>query len=244
MQWAVMCCRKGGVPMAKKNFYAVKIGKTPGIYRSWEECRVQVEGVPGAKYKGFATEGEAYQYMGEGAKNEGITAVEKKTSAISGDVPELMEGEALAYVDGSYNADTGEYSGGVVFFYEGEQFNLSRRGEDEEMAQMRNVAGEILGARIAMEEAQKRGATHLTIVHDYQGIASWCMGEWKTNKEGTKAYKAYFDSLKERLLISFRKVRGHSGDVYNELADELAKRAIFPPALPASSPDRKNTSDS
>lgn len=230
--------------MAKKNFYAVKKGKTPGIYRSWEACRVQVEGVPNAKYKGFATEEEALQFMGETTETKRTTVVENKGSDAVPDLPELMPGEALAYVDGSYNVATGEYSCGVVFFYAGEQVNLSRKGEDEEMAQMRNVAGEILGACAAMEEAERRGASRLTIVHDYQGIASWCTGQWKTNKEGTKAYKAYFDSLKERLSIGFRKVKGHSGDVYNDLADELAKRVIFDPDPSALSPAHKNTSDS
>ncbi len=49
----------------------------------------------------------------------------------------------------------------------------------------------------------------------------------KTNKEGTKAYKAYFDSLKDKLIIHFQKVKGHSGDEYNDLADELAKALFF-----------------
>lgn len=70
---------------------------------------------------------------------------------------------------------------------------------------MRNVAGEILGAQVAMKMAVEQGAESLTIVHDYQGIASWCTGEWKTNKEGTKAYKAYFDSLKDKLIIHFKR---------------------------------------
>lgn len=95
------------------------------------------------------------------------------------------------------------------------------------MAVMRNVAGEIMGAQLAMEEALRCGAKSLTIVHDYQGVASWCTGEWKANKEGTKAYKAYFDSLQGRILIQFQKVKGHSGDTYNDLADELAKSVIF-----------------
>lgn len=229
--------------MAKKNFYAVKKGIKPGIYRTWETCRVQVEGFPGAEYKGFATEEEALQFMGkaaagtkrplkekpiggeESAKNCDTTEVEQRKLPL----PELLPGQAIAYVDGSYNVSTGEYSCGVVFFYEGIQRNLRRKGQDEEMAQMRNVSGEILGACVAMREAVRCGARELVIVHDYQGIASWCTGEWKTNKEGTKAYKAYFDSLRERLVIRFRKVRGHSGDVYNDLADELAKSVIFDP---------------
>ena len=39
--------------MAKKNYYAVKKGKIPGIYRTWNACKEQVNGYPGAIYKGF-----------------------------------------------------------------------------------------------------------------------------------------------------------------------------------------------
>ena len=28
--------------MAKKNYYAVKQGKVPGIYRTWDACKAQV----------------------------------------------------------------------------------------------------------------------------------------------------------------------------------------------------------
>ncbi len=92
---------------------------------------------------------------------------------------------------------------------------------------MRNVAGEILGAELAMRKAVEMGIPSLNIYHDYQGIASWCLGEWKTNKEGTRAYKEYFDSVSQDLKVRFVKVKGHSGDKYNDLADELAKSVIF-----------------
>jgi len=42
--------------MLKNKFYVVWIGKTPGIYNTWEKCKKHVEGVEGAKYKGFPTE--------------------------------------------------------------------------------------------------------------------------------------------------------------------------------------------
>ena len=42
--------------MAKKNYYAVKQGKVPGIYRTWDACKAQVHGYPGAIYKGFELE--------------------------------------------------------------------------------------------------------------------------------------------------------------------------------------------
>ncbi len=41
--------------MPKNKFYVVWIGRKPGIYSDWNHCKAQVDGVEGAKYKGFAT---------------------------------------------------------------------------------------------------------------------------------------------------------------------------------------------
>ena len=41
--------------MAKNNFYVVWSGRQIGVFASWDECRQQVEGFQGAKYKGFPT---------------------------------------------------------------------------------------------------------------------------------------------------------------------------------------------
>lgn len=39
--------------MAKKKFYVVWNGVNPGIYENWTDCKLQVEGYEGAKYKSF-----------------------------------------------------------------------------------------------------------------------------------------------------------------------------------------------
>ncbi|MDR2139263.1 MAG: ribonuclease H family protein [Tannerella sp.] len=44
--------------MAKKKYYVVWEGVRPGIYASWEECRLQIAGYPGASYRSFDS-GEA-----------------------------------------------------------------------------------------------------------------------------------------------------------------------------------------
>jgi len=41
--------------MPKNKFYVVWSGRKPGIYSRWEDCKDQVDGVEGAKYKGFLT---------------------------------------------------------------------------------------------------------------------------------------------------------------------------------------------
>ena len=187
-------------------YYAVKKGRKTGIFDDWDSCRAQVEGFSGAEYKSFLKEADAQEYL-KGGKT-----------------PETDE--TVAYVDGSFNISTGEYSFGAVIFSGGKATEYSEKFSDAKMAEMRNVAGEIKGAEFVMRKCVEKGITSVKIIYDYIGIEAWATGEWKTNKEGTVAYKAYYDSIKDRLSVKFQKVKGHSGDKYNDRADKLAKEAL------------------
>lgn len=44
------------------SFYAVRFGKNPGVYNSWNECKKQVSGFKGAIYKKFSTEISAVEF--------------------------------------------------------------------------------------------------------------------------------------------------------------------------------------
>lgn len=202
--------------MPKKKFYAVKKGKTPGIYHTWDACRQQVEGYSGAAYKSFGTEEEAQAYLQD---TEGHWGLDKAASLPLGSKAEF-------YVDGSYHAGTGEFSYGMVVLHEGAEYRFSQKLQDEGLAQMHNVAGEIKGAEAAMRYAVEHKIPYITIYHDYEGIAKWCTGEWKANKPGTQAYRDFYFSAKEKTHIAFQKVKGHSNDRYNDLADTLAKQAL------------------
>ena len=196
--------------MAEK-YYAVKKGLKTGIFRTWDECKASVSGYSGAVYKSFQSEEEARSFLGlNGQKEEGVQN------------PCCVE----IYVDGSYNSATEEFSYGMVVLLGGQEETYSQSFRDEELATMRNVAGEIKGAEAAMQYALDHGIREIAIYHDYEGIAKWCLGEWKTNKEGTKAYKAFYDKAKSRVKIRFVKVAGHSGNKYNDMADKLAKEAL------------------
>lgn len=46
-----------------KKFYAVKNGRHPGIYKSWDECNREVNGFAGARFHSFDTMTEAKKYM-------------------------------------------------------------------------------------------------------------------------------------------------------------------------------------
>jgi len=208
--------------MANK-YYGVQVGRKPGVYTTWNECKDNVDGYPGAKYKSFKSETEAKNYV----SNSDIThnVLDSKCDAnpqAYSNPYNLGSDEAIAYVDGSFTDSIGIPTYGVVFLTCNNELHESGSVTDQSWFSMRNVAGEMAGAMKAMNMAIKIGIKKLTICHDYQGVASWCTGEWKTNKEGTTRYKEYFNKCSKVVDIRFVKVKGHSGNRYNDLADELA----------------------
>jgi len=55
----------------------------------------------------------------------------------------------------------------------------------------------------------------------------WATGKWKAKTELTKKYKKLYDYYSKFIEINFSKVKAHTGNTYNELADKLAKKAIL-----------------
>ena len=190
--------------MASK-YYAVKKGKKPGVYRTWDECKAQTDGFSGAIFKSFKTKEEAEAFIADRKEDK---------------MPQVY-----AFVDGSFNVKTGVYGYGGFLFDGQVKYILSGSGDDAEMATMRNVAGEILGSMAAVEKALELGIKELSIYYDYMGIEMWATGAWKRNKEGTIAYHEYMNSVRDKIQINFIKVKGHSGVEGNEEADILAKKA-------------------
>ena len=212
--------------MAKKKFYAVKQGRKTGMFLTWDDCKKQVMGYPGAIYKSFGTEAEAKEYLGISGTVAGNSG-EGNMSASDGIQSANPASDAVEiYVDGSYHAATKEFSYGMVVLIDGREEKFSQKMTDPELAQMRNVAGEIKGSEAAMQYALDHEIPSIIIYHDYQGIASWCNGDWKANKPGTIAYRDFYQKAKQKVNIEFRKVKGHSNDKYNDMVDELAKEAL------------------
>lgn len=213
--------------MASK-YYAVKAGKIPGIYRTWDECKAQVHGYSGAIYKSFSNEEEAKVFINKesGKVNTENQREEHNENSKYSYILETEPDTVIAYVDGSYNGSEDEFSYGMVILEHGNEYRFSQKIVDKELAAMNNVAGEIKGAEAAMKYALEKGHKNLVIYHDYEGISRWCLGEWKTNRTGTKAYKEFYDSIQDKINIRFVKVAGHSNDKYNDMADELAKQAL------------------
>ena len=188
-------------------YYAVKKGRNPGIYTSWDSCLKEVKGYSGAIYKSFKTKEEAESYM---------TGEEKQI--------EVGANSVIAYVDGSYNQKLKVYGSGVVYITDDKELELMKSYDDAYHIH-RNVAGEVKASELAIEKAIEDKKDQIIIYHDYQGIASWANGDWKTNNDLTKAYKSFIDQARKKIKIDFVKVKGHSNDKNNDKADLLAKEA-------------------
>lgn len=198
--------------MAKK-IYAVRKGIKTGLFDTWEECQEQIKGFSGAEFKSFKTVEEANDYL-KGNKPEVLLYVTSSTDV------------AYAYVDGSYNSETKEYSYGAILVHNNEETEYSGKGTDSSLADMRNVAGEILGAELMMRKCVELGVKRLDLYYDYEGIEKWCNGAWKAKKIGTQSYRDYYNSIKSMLQVNFHKVQAHTGVELNERVDRLAKKAL------------------
>jgi ribonuclease HI len=65
--------------MPRNKFYVVWKGLNPGIYDTWDACRLQVEGQENAKYKSFASRAEAVEAFDKGYQSYLRKAYSKAT---------------------------------------------------------------------------------------------------------------------------------------------------------------------
>ncbi len=230
--------------MGAKRYYAVREGKTRGIFGTWEECRASVEGYPGAEYKGFVRQEEAEGYLRgelmESRNNEagrsGSSTEGQEAGGDSGGKPAAgqappqerpLPGTLLAYVDGSYDDSLKKYAFGCVFILpEGTVRTAYGNGEKEEALRHRNVSGEMLGAMYAVRTAMASGFGRVELRYDYEGIEKWVTGQWRSKTELTGLYARSMRQWGERIGICFTKVPAHSDIYYNEMADRLAKKGL------------------
>lgn len=197
--------------------YAVKKGRTPGLYNTWEECKAQVNGYSGAEYKSFKDKKEALNYIGHPPTH----SIETNTDIANNT---QYKGVVDIYVDGSFKNNQYSY-GYVVILNDVILHKNSGVGTNKDAAKMQNVAGELSGAMNAIFWAKKHNF-QCKIYHDYEGVGKWAKKEWKRKNQYTQAYSDFIDKYKDT-VVDFIHVKGHSGNKYNEMADMLAGQAFY-----------------
>ncbi len=154
----------------RQKWYVVWVGNNPGIYDSWEECKAQVDGYPGARYKSFNNQTEAT----EAYRNGDITVRETLRAIARGPrntINYLAFDDIIAdsiAVDGACAGNPGmmEYRGvdvqtGVELF---------RRGPFPDAT---NNIGEFLAIVHALAMFHQQGNDHTAIYSDSLTAISW-----------------------------------------------------------------------
>jgi len=125
-----------------------------------------------------------------------------------------------AYVDGSYIDSKTGY--GAIILRLGipikKLYGRLKGSED-----LRQVGGELQAVKEVLTYCAQNDIGEIAIFYDYTGIREWAEDNWKANKTITKSYKAFMKQ--NTVTVHWQKVKAHSGNIFNEMADRLAKKA-------------------
>ena len=176
-------------------FYAVAIGREPGIYYDWPTAQKNIKGYPGAVFKSFATEIEAEEFL---EANQDLSDLEFRVEA---------------YTDGSFVKPKGGF--GVVMITPNNIYVASGPVPDTYDKMSNNVA-ELYAIYIAV--TMYKGDLRIYSDSQYSIKVLSKNYHYKTNI-------ALINEIKKNLqnrLVDFQYIEAHVGHKYNELADRLA----------------------
>ncbi len=188
-------------------YYAIKADGINTIVSSWEEAQNIMKGLKNIKHKSFSNINDAQAFL-----DNSDTA----TSTLG----------PTAYIDGSFNSKTNEYSFGGVLIIDGKEYCFKKKYEEDEYSSFRNVAGEIKGAGYIINYCINNNIKELHLYYDYKGIEQWYNGGWKANTKIAIEYTKFRDYAINKINVIFHKVKSHTNNHYNDLADKLAKEAL------------------
>lgn len=134
----------------------------------------------------------------------------------------------IAFVDGSYDKVSKTYGSGVVVLnLKNNEYKLYSCAGYDKWNQW-NIVGELEATKLALKIAKEEyNSKNIAIYHDLKNISLWASGEWQAKNQYTQEYVKIIERFSNELNICFIKVKAHSNEsIYNDLADETAKKAI------------------
>ncbi len=163
--------------MKKTKYYVVWEGVAPGIYNSWEECRLYVEGYKGAKYKAFDSLVDATEaFRGNPSEHIGIlqqmshhyksTSTSERSQKAPRTLPKAVVTDSLA-VDAACSGNPGKMEYRGVYVATGKE--VFRIGP---MEQGTNNIGEFLALVHGLALLKKMGNS-MPIYSDSRNAILW-----------------------------------------------------------------------
>ncbi|MFN0215778.1 MAG: viroplasmin family protein [Saprospiraceae bacterium] len=175
--------------MAKQKFYVVWEGRKPGVYTSWEDCKSQVDGVAGAKYKSFENRAQAdLAFQSNYWKFVQKTTSTPKTAASLSRSSIIQESVA---VDAACSGNPGDMEYRGVWTADGrELFHMGPLKEGT------NNIGEFLAIVHALAMLKQQNKPTLPIYSDSKTAQGWVKkGKCNTKLEATGRNDKIFELI-------------------------------------------------
>lgn len=210
--------------MAK--YYAVVVGRVPGIYNSWEIAKSMIYKFPGAVFKSFHSYAEAETFLN-------MSTASKSTA--HSHIPHMLPlaDKTIIYTDGSYklgasstDSSAGSRSAGgfgiVILTTSGEKITaygkvpLESTNNVAELYAIYVALSLVKGNVILYTDSNYSIGCLTTYIHD------WIKTGWAgvVNRE---LIEATYNLIGNR-QITFTHIAAHSGFTLNEEADQLANQ--------------------
>jgi ribonuclease HI len=224
----------------KKKYYAVAVGRRPGIYTQWSGplgAKAQVEAYPRAVFKGFYTRAEAQAFLEDPPQRRAHRGPNRSEVSREKDLPQApADDQVVVYTDGGATNNPGPGGYGVVIEAPGGPYELSAGYRCTTNNRMELTAA-IVGLKWFKKPAKILLYTDSRYVVD--GITKGWAKRWRANNwMRTKSEAALNVDLWKQLLeecerhqVEFRWVKGHAGITGNERCDRLSVEAREQPKL-------------
>ena len=138
----------------------------------------------------------------------------------------LDDFSAIAYVDASYSDYDRFGSLGIVLLTRSKVIQYSEIPKNLEECALTSTNHELLAAAKAIEMSKERHIKRLIIKHDNSSIAELAKSHSVSKTSMDEWYKQLVMKHREKMNISFKKVKGHAKEYFNEMADILANKAL------------------
>jgi ribonuclease HI len=215
-------------------YYAVCVGRKPGIYLTWDECLKQVNKYPGAQYKKFNSYEAAQEFIINFEKRKQNINKKKQTMLLN-DLT-ITKDRIVVFTDGTCELNGSfEAKAGIGIYWPNSEYeNLSELLPGKIQTNNRAEIYAIIRAIemcLDKEKMLEIKTDSMYVVNAYNlWISKWIENDWKRDNGKPVLNRDLFERMiklidsRKRILITY--VKGHSGIHGNIEADRLARKSL------------------